>query len=199
MQCPDCKGKKVIELWASVVPCEMCNGVGTVAYPVVFDPAALPIDLYAPQMPADSGFDDSFCLLMVAKEDGLLYQANDETGKCRPLGKELICMIDGYSNRDKWVDFRFYPPGGCKPSIARMTCSTPHREMDLQAIQVRHLQHYRVTPILLGDLWEITVMGYDDYQAIKSLHVPGSLCKTGAFQKLLQQYFQSGGLGHAPA
>lgn len=250
MICPDCKGKKVIELWASVVPCEKCNGLGTVAdtvdvvyteEPRVFDPADLPplpswadpLVITPPRTTVDAGFDDSFCYLGVSQgrdpvlhgsfpmlpvlEAGALYQINPKAPAGQPviyrcLGKELICTIDGYSNRERWADLHFYYQNRT-PSIVRLNGDTAQRQACLMAIGVRGSHLYRVRPFLLGNAWDITIEGYDrGYQAIdrvardratatvqadflksglgqphKLFHVPAGLGKTASVQKVMER------------
>ena len=232
MICPDCKGKKVIELWASVVPCEKCNGLGTVADPVAaesfapadwkpdepktFDPVALP-PLYQPIDTAalrNSDFGDG-CYLGVSQgrdpvlrgsfpmqpvlEAGVLYQVNPRAAEgqkfYRPLGKELICTIDGYSNRERWADLHFYYENRTS-SIVRMNGDTMQRQACLMAIGVRGSHLYRVRPFKLGDTWEITIEGYDrqhrewmygmDYQAIDRV------ARDRAMAKVSADFFKSG-------
>ncbi len=186
MICPDCKGKKVIVLWSSTETCGMCKGEGTVPDPVaaesfspadwkpeepqVFDPANLPIDIAAPPLRLKDTDFDYGCLLMVAKEDGLLYQANDKAGTCRCLGTELICSIDGYSTREKWADLKFC--WGAHESIARLHGDSLQRQLCLVTLQARRSAEYRVKPAQIGNAWDVTVEEYNyfsPYQATDRL------------------------------
>lgn len=196
--CPDCLGKKVIQLLSSSVPCELCQQTGSVAEPAdACQGSALdfghmadtdPLVVTPPQV-SNSDFDDGFCLLSVL--DGEIYQINPKTSDFRCLGKELICTLDGYSRREEWADLAFYYQRTGPRSIARLEGTSQQNTACLLALYGEGMKRWRVYPFQVRDRWETSVRSVpalqsDFYDA--SLGQSYKIGKTASLAELAKRY-----------